>query len=231
MKTYIVSYPRSGSAWPRFLLSNILYPDVHIGWDLIDKYIPDIHQKTKWRKHNVVDPQIIKNHHKFRPDYLDGKVIYFYRDGRDVAVSYWRKLRYAPENDIVLKQPVTKFLDAFILGTVEDGLFGSWRDHITFWLFEKQGIDILPIKYEDMVKNPMAEARKIVEFLEWEVRLSVLEKAVAKSTYKETQKLNAPLCVGDSGTWGAWEKVFSEEDSLLFWSWAGSFMEKLGYKK
>jgi len=232
MKIYIVSYPRSGSAWARFLLSNILYPNGIVNWDSIDKHIPDIHQGSKWKRYNIVDPQIIKNHHKFRPDYLDGKVIYLYRDGRDVAASYWRKLRFTPENGAVLRQEFTQFLSSFILGKVENGLFGSWRSHILFWLFEKHGINFIPIKYEDMVKNPMVEAKKIVKFLEWEIESAVLERAVTKSTYKEIQELPDVLpFVGQSGKWGAWKEIFSKEDSCLFWSWAGDLMGILGYGK
>ncbi len=231
MKIYIVSYPRSGSAWARFLLSNILYPDRLVDWDSIDKHIPDIHQNSKWKRHTIIDPQIIKNHYKFRPNYLDGKVIYLYRDGRDVATSYWRKLRFTPEDNITLKQQFTQFLSSFILGKVENGLFGDWRSHILFWLFEKHNIDFIPVKYEDMVKCPMIEAKKIINFLGWEIELGILERAIAKSTYEETQKLNAPPFVGVSGTWGAWKEVFSKEDLSLFWSWAGDLMEVLGYKK
>jgi len=132
-KTYVVSYPRSGSSWVRFLISNILYPDKDIGWNEINKYAPDMNRTDVWERYGVKNPPVVKNHHMSRPFYR--KVIYLYRDGRDVAISYWRKQKYGYKNPMYVNHSFSQFLSEFITGRVENGLFGNWRTHVTSWVF------------------------------------------------------------------------------------------------
>ena len=39
--TFIVSYPRSGNTWTRFLIANLLHPEVEVGFANIDSFVPD----------------------------------------------------------------------------------------------------------------------------------------------------------------------------------------------
>jgi len=133
MRTYVVSYPRSGSSWVRFLVSNILHPDKDIGWDEINKFAPDMNRTDVWERYGIKNPLVVKNHHVARSFYQ--KVIYLYRDGRDSAISYWRKQKYGYKKPEYINQSFTQFLTEFITGKVEGGLFGSWRDHVSSWVF------------------------------------------------------------------------------------------------
>lgn len=293
-RTYIVSYPRSGSSWLRFILAHILYPDKDISWPLIDRYVPDMNQESKWDKIGADrNAPVVKNHHVSRDFYR--KVIYLYRDGRDCVTSYYRKLKFAYEQGkdnnyhpiyrkVMLGDTFSQFLNIFIIGRVENGLFGDWRTHVVSWalqdykesrklkedipsqtfyghlgqkifepgesvsietvaeyhipshMLDVTKVDFICMKYEDMLENPIDEAKKMIEFLGWKVESKILEKAVLKADNKVVKSFAprdglAAAHAGMSGTWGAWKELFSKEDLDKFWAWAGDLMIKLGYEK
>src|SRR5438132_14035201 len=83
---FIVSYPRSGNTWIRFLLANLLAPHETITFRNIEDYVPDIHKSASalagWQGHRY-----LKSHHPYYDSYP--RFIYIYRDGRDALVSYY----------------------------------------------------------------------------------------------------------------------------------------------
>ena len=40
--TLVVSYPRSGNTWTRFLIANLRYPNLEVDFTNIEKLIPDM---------------------------------------------------------------------------------------------------------------------------------------------------------------------------------------------
>ena len=38
--TFLVSYPKSGNTWVRFLLANLLFPDEEVGFANINRLLP-----------------------------------------------------------------------------------------------------------------------------------------------------------------------------------------------
>ena len=83
----IVSYPRSGNTWVRFLLANLLeesrYP---LSFQQMEERIPSIHQRKDWNRiRTIPSPRFIKSHMPYSSKYK--KAIYIVRDGRDVMVS------------------------------------------------------------------------------------------------------------------------------------------------
>ena len=91
---FIVSYPRSGNTWVRFLMANLLAPDEKITFRNIENYVPSIYKSA-----DTLDTRegrrYIKSHN---PCYeLYPKLIYVYRDGRDALVSLLLLLRHGKE--------------------------------------------------------------------------------------------------------------------------------------
>ncbi len=86
---FIVSYPRSGNTWVRFLLAN-LKADVDRPIDFVEmeRLVPDIHVTDYWERMRKMPPgRLIKSHMLFDKRYK--RVIYVVCDGRDVMVSYY----------------------------------------------------------------------------------------------------------------------------------------------
>ena len=81
---FIVSYPRSGNTWIRFLLANLLAPHETITFRNIENFVPDLHKSAavldNWPGHRY-----IKSHHRCYDRYP--RFLYLYRDGRDAVVS------------------------------------------------------------------------------------------------------------------------------------------------
>jgi len=81
--TFVVSYPRSGNTWTRFLIANLVYPEKNVGFTNIEKLIPDTSSQSNRALKSTPRPRIIKTHEYF--DHRYRKVIYIVRDPRDVV--------------------------------------------------------------------------------------------------------------------------------------------------
>src|SRR5260370_18012151 len=67
--TFIVSYPRSGNTWTRFLVANLVYPGQPVTFANIERLIPDCEAQSSRYLKRVARPRIIKNHEYFDPPY------------------------------------------------------------------------------------------------------------------------------------------------------------------
>jgi hypothetical protein len=83
---FIVSYPRSGTTWTRFILAYLLQgTDTPVHLQALKRLVPDL--SDVGALHAMTQRRIVKMHHP----YLDNgaSVIYVHRDYRQALVSYW----------------------------------------------------------------------------------------------------------------------------------------------
>jgi hypothetical protein len=85
--TFLVSFPRSGNTWTRFLVCNLINPDDPVGFAQLESRIPEIYDTPDRHLRAFPRPRIIKSHECFDPRYK--KIIYIVRDPRDVFLSYY----------------------------------------------------------------------------------------------------------------------------------------------
>src|SRR5579864_3903338 len=83
--TFLVSYPKSGNTWTRFLIANLVYPEKHPDFSNINELIPDPEALSKRHLGQLPRPRILKSHQYFDPRYE--RVICIVRDPRDVVLS------------------------------------------------------------------------------------------------------------------------------------------------
>lgn len=227
--TFLVSYPRSGNTWMRYLLANLLKPGNRWHIKNINEVVPDIYQ-VDISSHPR--PRIIKSHEPYSGNYP--KVIYMYRDGRDVAVSYYDLSRTAfgytgSFNDFVLQ----------MLRGGKDVGFGSWQDHVTGWLGAARNGNVLCVQYEALCGNTVEILGEIGRFIGKSFDPELISTAISNSTFnvqKEHVKMysehyKSGFRGGVKGGPGKWREVFSEELNELFWFHAGILMTSLGYRK
>jgi hypothetical protein len=160
--TFLVSYPRSGSTWLRFLIGNLVHPDTPVTFANVESYVPyvDIHPDSVLLK--APRPRILETHEPFFPAYP--RVIYIVRDPRDVAVSYHYILikdRHLPDGF-----PMEEFLPLFLAGKDFGVRLGSWTDHVMSWVRMRQGTEgFLLVRYEDLLEDTPRELARLAEFL------------------------------------------------------------------
>jgi hypothetical protein len=182
--TFLVSYPKSGNTWVRFLLANLIYPNETVGFANINRLLPAPGVLTKRFMKSLPRPRILKSHEPF--DVRFRKVIYLVRDPRDVAVSEYhfdRKKRYIAEG-MTLEQ----FIEPFLAG--ETSSYGSWWEHVASWIGPRYGNPaFLVARYEDLLADPIGETGKIAEFLGIAADEARLKAAVERSSADRMRKL------------------------------------------
>jgi hypothetical protein len=182
--TFLVSYPKSGNTWVRFLLANLLYPDETVGFANINRLLPAPGVSSKRFLRKLPRPRILKSHEPF--DVRFRKVIYLVRDPRDVAVSEYHfdlKKRYIDPGF-----SLEEFVKRFIAG--ETSSYGSWWEHTASWIAARHGKSaFLLVRYEDLLADSIGETGKIAEFLGIQARLEHLQAAVERSSAERMRKL------------------------------------------
>lgn len=240
---FVVSYPKSGNTWTRFLVGNLIYQDEPITFVNVESRLPSLYVHSNRKLARL--PRILKSHDCFDPRYKT--VIYIVRDPRDVLVSayhYAVKLGVIPENC-----GIEQFVPALLDGSFESGLlvnprFGSWYDNVASWLAMKHNRRFLLLRYEDMLDHPERELAKVADFLGLDqtperlaraVRLSSadymreLEKKQAGewSLTKNTRLDMAFVRKARSGTWRSELPPQTVADIEMAW---GTLMHTLGYE-
>lgn len=181
---FIVSYPRSGNTWVRFLIGNLLFPAEPVTFANIEQKIPDIYQNSDRAMQRLPRPRLLKSHECFCPTYR--KVIYVVRDPRDVAVSYYHfSIKTRQIDD---EFPIVNYVSNF----VADGSnrFGSWKEHVGSWLGARGGASgFILLRYEDMLQQPHRELDRIVSFLGVSASKQQVENAIERSSAGNMRQL------------------------------------------
>ncbi len=178
---FIVSYPKSGNTWTRFLLGNLIYEDEPVTFRNVESRIPSIYIFSDRQLLRL--PRIFKSHDCFDPRYR--KLIYIVRDPRDVTVSayhYSIKVKLIPDSCAM-----EEFVPLFMSGTFGSGLladprWGSWYDNVASWLAMQHNRKFLLLRYEDMLEDASRELRKVADFLAIEATSERIARAVALSS-------------------------------------------------
>jgi hypothetical protein len=181
---FLVSFPKSGNTWTRFLIANLLRPERSADFRSIRELVPDPFGSTKREFDRLPRPRVIKSHECFDPRYP--RVIYIVRDPRDVAISqyhYHRKCRKIEDN-----YPLENFVTRFLAGKTCP--HGSWGEHVATWMTTRhKDPRFLLIRYEDMIANTTAELSRIATFLNVAATPQVLSQAVERSSADKMRQI------------------------------------------
>jgi hypothetical protein len=233
---FIVSYPKSGNTWVRFLLANILFNEEDINFQNISDYILDIYENNHDHIAYKHHPRYLKSHEYFDPRYK--KIVFVVRDPRDVLISfYYHQLKSMQIKD---GYPIEKFADSFIKGSV--GKFGSWQENVGSWIGARQDDpSFLIIKYENLIQNANKEVLKITNHFNINTNQTIIEKAVSKSSFenmKKTEKekkfkgrgkFREDILFVRSGKPGDWKNVLPISISDTIEKEWGRLMKKFNY--
>jgi sulfotransferase family protein len=177
--TFVVSYPRSGNTWTRFLIANLVYPGEKVSFANIERLIPDTSSQSNLALKRTPRPRIIKTHQYF--DHRYRRMIYIVRDPRDVALSYYdfqRKYRQISDD-----YPLETYVDDFVRGKLISADWGTWEENVASWLYTRCGSsNFLLIRYEDMIADTARELARIARHLKIEASPERIQNAVERSS-------------------------------------------------
>jgi estrone sulfotransferase len=243
---FLVSYPRSGNTWTRFLISNLIYQDEPTTFANVESRIPEIYFNPDHWMRTLPRPRVIKSHECFQPHYP--RNIYIVRDPRDVAVSYYHHNLKA--GNIPDGYAMEEFVPRFINGEF-DRKWGTWKEHVVSWLTLRQGRkEFLFLRYEDMKKDSVAELVRVAEFLHncnfrnIDYRQEKLQRAIELSTPERmrqmekeqagewvlTKKTRQDKPFVRSATAGGWKSILPAASVAAIESAWGDLMKSLGYE-
>jgi sulfotransferase family protein len=238
---FLVSYPRSGSTWTRFLVGNLLNPTDPITFENVERRVPPIYFWPDRILRSL--PRVLKSHEAFDPRYP--RVIYIVRDPRDVAVSFYYynlKMKVIPDG-----YPMDNFVSRFLRGDIVSyaDRFGSWEDHVLSWINLRQGKPTFCLtRYEDLQTDPTGELSKWALFLGLHPTMEVIEQAVSLSSAGKMRSLEQKQSkqwgvtknsrqdipfVRDAKS-GGWRKKLSENSVAMIEQAWGTTIQRLGYQ-
>lgn len=225
---FLVSYPRSGNTWMRYLMTNLRFPEAE--WNLLSLAyaFPEIYGPVD--PSYVPRPRWIKSHHPYTPSYP--KVIYLVRDGRDVSVSFYYWSGYDKKGsfedfvrDCILTDDTNRF-----------GPWGGWHHHVKDWLAHQHTSNMLVVRYERLVDFPVIELQRVCRFVGLVRSVQDIKIAIERSSFKRMQadfrdhKLFAGKSVGVKGRPGKWREFFDNRLLAEFWQIAGEVSTSVGYE-
>jgi Sulfotransferase domain len=243
---FLVSYPRSGNTWTRFLLGNLIHQDEPVTFSNIESRIPEIYFNPDRALRALPRPRMLKSHECFQPQYPH--VIYIVRDPRDVAISFYHhnvKAGNIPDDYLI-----TSFLSRFIAGEF-DRKFGSWRDNVLSWLSVRgDSPNFMMLRYEDMKRDTAGALLQVIEFLQrcsfrkLDSSPEALQRAIELSSperMRELEKKEAADWVLTKKTRndkpfvrtakaGGWKSQLAPESVEAIESAWGDLMHRLGYE-
>lgn len=237
---FLVSYPKSGNTWTRFLVANLAYPEKNPDFSNINALVPDPEGMSKRDLERATRPRILKSHHCFDPRFP--KVIYIVRDPRDVVLSeyYFDIKRRAIADDF----PVQQFVSRFLRGELNHR-YGTWGENAATWFYARnRDSRFLLVKYEDLLSQGMEEMARIATFLGVQPtqqrltfaieqssadRMRELEKKQGHlwSSTRETRKDKPFVRAAKSGGWKAELPEASIAEIESKW---GGLMREIGYE-
>ncbi len=159
--TFLLSYPKSGNTWSRFLVANLLHAGEEVDFSNINGIIPDTEGTTKRYLNSLPRPRVLKSHQYFDPRYR--RIIFIVRDPRDVVLSeyYWDIKRRAVNEDCRIED----FVERFVHGPVNHP-FGTWGENVASWFYTRSAHPgFLLLKYESLQADPRHEVGRIARFL------------------------------------------------------------------
>jgi hypothetical protein len=214
---FLVSFPKSGNTWMRFLLGNLLHPDKSVSFVDIESVVPDVAGSARADLRKVERPRLIKSHDCFDPRYP--RVIYIIRDPRDVAVSIYYYAKKVKNIDDSL--PLEAFIKTRFL-VPGRSYNGTWGEHAGSWLVNAMNIadfgfqnngsfrtsgsehtaaldagarghgrEFLLVRYEDLLEDAQAELHRITKFLGLEFTSEQIAQAAERSTADSMRKLES----------------------------------------
>lgn len=180
----VVGFPKSGNTWFQNLIAGVIYNiDIrNLPFALIHEIVPSL---TSGYYRRYQSPTYFKSHELPKPEYK--RVIYLVRDGRDAMVSYYH-----------FQQGIGDPLSWEYL--IEHGAkyYGRWHNHVQEWRANPYNAQMIMIRYEDLLSNPIQEMLKLCDFAEIERDEATLQWAIDNAAFDKMQQREKTFGAGNN---------------------------------
>lgn len=239
--TFLVSYPRSGNTWTRFLIANLIHPNEVVTLGNIERIVPDCEAQSSRYLRRIPRPRVIKSHEYF--DHRYKKVIYIVRDPRDVALSYYdfqRKYRQIQDG-----YPMVQYVRDFVSGNIGSADWGTWGENVGSWISTRSGRpDFLLLQYEEMIAAPVRELLRIAAFFGIEPTPQLVATTLDRSSaprMREMERIQGAEWVSTknkrpdipfirTASSGGWKTLLPAGSAAEIEAAWGPLMTRLGYE-
>jgi hypothetical protein len=220
LPSYLISYPRSGSNF----LQSVLSGSAGIPSKSIYSFPHNkAHLTLSMKAHSLSYDHLIDEINRLVPgSKFSNKLIVLQRDPRDVMISFFEFLLYKKEIQI----PQADFLNnvCYFYATFKPqhlaldrkveiaptSIIDSYRKFVNNWIANPpNNVNILLVKFENLVLNPESEFQGIFDFLELDCLLNSEQLKVKVSQYHYTDRPRATI-----GGWKLMQHKYSELISM-----------------
>ncbi|XP_059143747.1 sulfotransferase 1A1-like [Physella acuta] len=222
----LCSYSKSGCHWVWEILRMLRHGSTNL--EVVDKEHYMIEYNTLDQLSALPSPRILNNHMFWdsQPrDLVEKKIktVFFYRNPKDVAVSFFNHHRKFKDYDYNGK--FSNYLKRLVQGKVDNcspfQYLKSWEEAIA----SHPEQPIFVGNYEDMKENPLAELRRLSTFLGHDHSDNFLQQVAEMTSFDSMKKRKFPVAVLDDegqpimyrkGEVGDWRNYFTPEQSAWF---------------
>lgn len=175
---YITTFPKSGTTLTQSILYQLL-TDGNMEFNHIYDVSPwirnDSFEGIKPRK--LKGRRIIKTHDNYKlfPPDFNGKIIYVYRNGMDVAVSQFHQRKNYGLSNLTFDNYLKSF---FSPGPM------NWFTFNLEWFKNKRKFDVLYLSYEEITKNKTTAIEKIIKFCDLDRNSIDINRVLERTDFK-----------------------------------------------
>lgn len=219
---YVSEFPKSGGTWFCQMLSGLTgipFP----------------------RNRFIAESPSILHSHLIPHEKLNMPIVII-RDGRDIMVSAYHHFiipndhcpsheqkRWVSFLDSSNLHDVRANLAAFIVAFHQHYRVGgrsiTWQKHV----LACHSLDLLAISYEDLLKKPSQELRRVTKYLGLDINSEEIEQVIEQFSFKQMKERNPQSKFLRKGTSGDWKNYFTPHTGELFESLAGEALRLLDY--
>lgn len=233
----LAGHPKSGTTFLRIVLA-AAFTGEEQDFDSVRDVSREIGQHRDLTPIVPGGGRLVKTHEPpaFPPWGARPRVLYLVRDGRDIAVSYYRNFQRLGFGAM----GVDRFADLFTQGRV--GPYGSWQDHADAWVrfVASSPSPASLVRYEDVLADPFGTLKAALEQLRLPVdddslHAAIDNNSVAKMREKEASSRFLGARSTGAGSFvrtaaaGGWKGQLDDDVLRRFETAAGPTLTSLGY--
>lgn len=173
----LVSFPKSGTTWLQMVMYQLL-TDGEMNFTHIRDEIPFLEQNIANGKSLAVSRlrrRVYASHLSYgEMPKGSGKYIYIMRDGMDVLMS----LYHHAQTSYSFKGSLDEYFKDF-----KNARERLWASHVHEWVSNRDNLDLLLLRYEDLQNDLASCIRRIADFCQIDLAESQMQRVVERSSF------------------------------------------------